>query len=43
MLSICCDCCTKLSSLERISNIKPFIYQYNWKEISFPSNENRLE
>ena len=25
---------------ERISNIKPFIYQCNWKEIEFPSYEN---
>ena len=24
---------------ERISNIKPFIDQYNWKEIDFPSNK----
>ena len=24
---------------ERISNIKPFIDQYNWKEIDFPSHE----
>ena len=24
---------------ERISNIKPFIHQYNWKEINFPSNK----
>ena len=23
---------------QRISKIKPFIYQYNWKEIDFPSN-----
>ena len=24
---------------ERISNIKPFIDQYNWKEINFPLNQ----
>ena len=24
---------------KRISNIKPFIDQYNWKEINFPSNK----
>ena len=24
---------------ERISNIKPFIDQYNWKEIDFPSHK----
>ena len=24
---------------ERISNIKPFIDQYNWKEINFPSHK----
>ena len=23
---------------QRISNIKPFIYQYNWKDIDFPSH-----
>ena len=26
------------SHSERISNIKPFIDQYDWKEINFPSN-----
>ena len=24
---------------ERISNLKPFIHQYNWKEIDFPSEQ----
>ena len=24
---------------ERISNIKPFINQYNWKEVNFPSHK----
>ena len=28
---------------ERISNIKPFIKQYDWKGINFPSNKKRLE
>ena len=27
------------SHSERISNIKPFIDQYDWKEINFPSNK----
>ena len=41
MFSICCSCCIKLSkkvknNQERISKIKPFIDQYNWKEINFP-------
>ena len=27
------------TDLERISNIKPFINQYNWKEIDFPSHQ----
>ena len=26
-------------NLQRISKIKPFINQYNWKEIDFPSHE----
>ena len=28
---------------ERISKIKRFIDQYNWKEINFPSHKKRLE
>ena len=28
------------SNLQRISIIKPFISQYNWKEIDFPSQKN---
>ena len=28
---------------ERISNIKPFIDQYYWKEINFPANKKRLD
>ena len=43
MLSICSNCIIKLSehqkNPERISKIKPFINQYNWKEISFPSHK----
>ena len=27
------------NNLERISKIKPFIDQYNWKEINFPSHK----
>ena len=46
MLSICCNCSIKLSkhlkkkkkSTKNIKN-KPFIDQYNWKEISFPSHQ----
>ena len=43
MFSICYNCCIKLSKIkynpEGISNIKPFINQHNWKEISFPSHK----
>ena len=28
---------------QRISQIKPFIDQYNWNEINFPSRKKRLE
>ena len=28
---------------ERMTPIKPFIDQYDWKEINLPSNEKRLE
>ena len=28
---------------QRISKIKPFIDQYNWKDIDFPSTSKRLE
>ena len=27
------------NNLERISNIKPFIHQYNWRDIDFPSHQ----
>ena len=30
------------SQPERISNIKPFFDQYNWKEIDFPLYKNQL-
>ena len=47
MLSICPSCFIKLSkhqkNRERISKIKPFIDQYNWKEISFPSHKKDWE
>ena len=39
MLSICFNCCIKL---ERTKNIEPFIDQYNWDEINFPSDEIAL-
>ena len=43
MLSICCYCGIKLQNIknntERISKIKPFIDQYNCKEIDFPSHK----
>ena len=29
--------------LQRISKIKPFINQYNWKEVDFPSEQKDLE
>ena len=28
---------------ERISKFKPFIYQYNWKELDFPSHKKDWE
>ena len=31
-----------IKDLQRITKMKPFINQYNWKEINFPSNERRL-
>ena len=41
MLSICFNSRIVLSkhekNLHRISNLKPFIDQYNWKKIDFPS------
>ena len=43
MLSICFNCCIKLSKHQKQSrkNIKnkPFIDQYNWKEITFTSHK----
>ena len=42
MLSICFTVALNYQNIkkdpQRISKIKPFIYQYNWKEISFPSH-----
>ena len=42
MLSICLNCCWNYEQIkkdpQRISKIKPFIDQYNWKEINFPSH-----
>ena len=41
MFSICSNCCINHEQIkshsERISKIKLFIDQYNWKEINFPS------
>ena len=31
-----------IKGLQRITKMKPFINQYNWKEINFPSNKRRL-
>ena len=43
MLSICLNCCINYQNIknypERISKIKPFIDQYNWKEVSFTSHK----
>ena len=38
MLSICfkIKLSKQLKNLQRISNLKPYIDQYNWKEIVFP-------
>ena len=42
MLSICNNCCIELSEYyshpERICNLKPFINNYNWKDIEFLSH-----
>ena len=42
-LSVRCNCCIKLSKHHKKSRnnikFKPFIGQYNWKEIDFPSHE----
>ena len=42
MFSVCFNCCIKSSkhwkNPQKISKIKPFIDQYNWKEIDFPSD-----
>ena len=44
MFSICFSHCIKLSKHEknpqRIPKIKPFIDQYDWKEIDFPAEES---
>ena len=41
MFSICCNVSVKFDKIniypERISKIKPFIDQYNWSDIDFPS------
>ena len=41
MFSVCNNCSIESSKIEnhpeRISNIKPFIDQYNWKGIDFPA------
>ena len=41
MFSICNICCIKLSKLRkksyRITKIKPFVEQYDWNDINFPS------
>ena len=42
LLSICFNCCINYQNIknnpDRISKTKPFIDQYNWKEIDFPSH-----
>ena len=46
MLSICSNCCILYEQIkshsERISNIKRFIDQYDWKEINLQSNKKDL-
>ena len=41
MFSICSNCALNYEKIkwntERVSNIKPFINKYNWKEINYPS------
>ena len=41
MFSICRNCCTKYP--EKISNIKPFIDQYNWEDIDIPLHQKDWE
>ena len=47
MLSISFICCIKLLNIknnpERTLKFKPFIVQYNWKEISFPCHQKDWE
>ena len=42
MFSICNNCCIKLQNInhhpERISKLIPFINNYNWKDVEFPSH-----
>ena len=42
MFSICCSCCIKSQS-EKISNIKPFIDNYVYREIIFSSHKKKLK
>ena len=42
MSSICCSCCIK-SQPEKISNIKSFIDEYDWKEINVSSHKKDLK
>ena len=43
MLSICLTVALNYGKIknhpERAKNIEPFIYQYNWDEINFPSDQ----
>ena len=47
MFSVCYNYCIKSSeywkSTRKISNIKPFIDQYNWEGIKFPAHQNGQE
>ena len=38
MFSVCCN--ISIKDPQRISKIKPFINNYNWKDIDFPSTSN---
>ena len=39
MLSICNNCCQNITNnCQRISRLKPFINNYNWKDIEFSSH-----
>ena len=47
MFSVGCNSCIKLWrskwNPERVSNIQPFMYNYNWKGINYPTKIDGLK